>query len=219
MELISVIAARSIWLVNTSDLNPKGLRLLPQLTDALVDAYDFDDPADETPSPKGVMLRNGVFVKGEEEYRVGMDIYDDGFVGESAASTALTDEFLEHVIEWAKASFELKFSPDLLRRKVYHSEVVVRFRNPVAAAFHAFAKFSELLTQRIDAPGGEGFILNTLAFGTRMPVGNNTSTLTIERRINVNADANIFFCKGPLRTEALIEILSEFDELLESSAK
>ncbi len=214
MELISVTAAKVIWLVNVVDLNPKGLRIIPQLADALIDAYDFDALPEDAPASNNIKLRNGVFVKDEEEYRVGLEVYDDGFVGESASSTALTEEFLEHAIEWAKGSFNIKFSPDLLMKKIYLSEVVVRFHNPVATAFQAFANFSSILTRKVDAPGGGGFTLNNLTFGTKFPVGSKIKTLSIERRANISPDANIFYCSGPLTTDELLELLGEFDALL-----
>ena len=119
MELITVVSAKAIWLINTIDLYPKGLRILPQLTDALLEKYDFDEPAEDAAKPaNSIKLKNGFFEKDGDAYRVGLEIYDDGFVGDSASSTALTEEFLAHALDWAKATFQIKFDPSLMTRKI-----------------------------------------------------------------------------------------------------
>lgn len=214
MELISVVSAKAIWLINTLDLNPKGLRILPKLTEALIEAYDFDPPPQDPSNPNSVKLKDGMFEKGSEVYRVGLEIYDDGFVGESAHSTELTEEFLTHTVEWATANFDIKFDPSLLMRKVYVSEVVVRFTSKLATVFQPFADFSELLARSVDAPGAEGFMLSALTFTARIPVGNNLKAISIERRANTSPDSNVFYCKAPLPTKEFLELLDKFDVLL-----
>ena len=89
MKLLSVISARSTWLFNLGDLNPKGLRLFPQLIDALTEAYDFDDqPQDapnapgEKPSQLGIQFKNGKFETDEGPIRVALELFDDGIVAE-----------------------------------------------------------------------------------------------------------------------------------------
>jgi len=218
MEVISVVSAKAIWLINTVDLNPKGHRILPQLTEALIDAYDFDEPPeDPSQSRNSVKLKNGVFEKNGEAFRVGLEIYDDGFVGDSSSSTALTEAFLEHALAWAETSFGIKFNPGLLMNKIYYSAIVARFDCSVATAFSAFAQFSDLLTKSVPAPGADGFILSAVTFASRLPVGNNPKAITIERRANTAPDANVFFCKAPLTTDQLIKLLSTFDDLLARS--
>lgn len=67
MELISVSSAKIVWLLNTLDLNPSGLNLVPDLIDGLVQQYEFDEPDEETAkATNGVKLKNGEFVKGDK---------------------------------------------------------------------------------------------------------------------------------------------------------
>ena len=66
MDLISVASARAVWLVNAIDLNPRGLRILPPLTEALIDKYDFDPPPDQPEPPQSansIKLKEGMFEK------------------------------------------------------------------------------------------------------------------------------------------------------------
>jgi hypothetical protein len=214
MELVSVASARTVWLVNTVDLNPKGLRILPALTEALVDAYDFDEPPDEpVDPPNSIKLKEGMFEKDGEAYRVGLEIYNDGFVADSAHSTALTEEFLNHVIDWAKTNFEINFDPSLVLKKIYYSDVVVRFSSPLATACNAFAEFAQLLSRSIPTER-DGYMLGSIVFSPRLPVGNNPPLIAIEHRANTPPDGNIFFCKAPLPTDDFLALLAKFDELL-----
>src|SRR5215469_3462109 len=215
MEPISIISARVIWILNTLDLNPKGVRLLPQLTDALINAYDFDEPADEPrQQPNTVKLKDGMFEKGGEGYRVGLEIFDDGFVADSSHSTELTEEFLNHVVEWGKTNFRIKFSPDLVMRKAYFSEVAVRFHSQIATAIKPFTEFSSLLAKAMSsAAEADDFALSALTFSTRIPIGNAAKALSIERRANTAPEANIFYCKAPLPTQELLTLLALFDDL------
>ena len=214
MEPISVISAKAIWLINTNDLNPRGLRIMPQLSEALIDAYDFDAPPEDEAQSTSMKLKNGLFEKDGEAYRVGLEIYDDGFVGDSSSSTALTEAFLAHALEWAKTNFDINFDATLLMKKVYSSEIVVRFKSPLATACTAFSQFADLLSKYITAPGTAGFALSAITFSSRVPVGNNPTGVLIERRANTGPEANVFYCKAPLTTDAFIELLSTLDELL-----
>jgi hypothetical protein len=218
MELINVASAKAIWLINATDMNPKGLRILPQLTDALVENYDFDDTPDPQPGQNGIKLKEGMFDKEGQVYRVGLEIYDDGFVAESAHSTDLTEAFMLHALEWAKVNFPIRFEPHFVWRKMYYSEIVVRFSSPLAAACSALAEFSQVLSQSPAAPGTDGYMLTALTFSARTPpAGANPKTVVIERRVNSGPDANMFYCKAPVKTDEFIKLLENFDDLLSGS--
>jgi hypothetical protein len=216
MELISVASAKAIWLVNATDLNPQGHRILPQLTEALVETFDFDPPGDQQPGQNSIKLKEGMFEKDGEAFRVALEIYDDGFVAESAHSTALTEEFLLHAIEWAKTNFRIRFEPSFVWRKMYYSELVVRFSSPLANACAAFAKFSEVLSQSLADSGTDGFMLSALTFSAKNPPAGPKAVI-IERRANTGPDANLFYCKAPVNTDEFRKLLKAFDQLLKEA--
>jgi len=218
MDLISVASARAVWLVNAIDLNPRGLRILPPLTEALIDKYDFDPPPDQPEPPQSansIKLKEGMFESRGECFRVGLEIYDDGFVAESRHSTALTEEFLSHVFEWAKENFDIRFVPSLLSKKLYNSEVVVRFSSALATASQPIAQFAELLSDSVPAPGLEGFTVTSFTLSTRIQIrGSNSPEFTIERRANTAPNSNLYYCKSPLATDEFLKLLAQFDLLL-----
>ncbi len=216
METVSIVIARAIWLINLADLNPKGLRLVPDLSDALTDAYDFDEQPEDAPFRVGptadsiLKFKNGQFETESGLVRVGLDVYDDGLVAETSVSTDVSEQFLEHVLYWS-TSFGLRFDAELIFNKVYVSEVVVRFASPVLKNFAQLNKFSDVLTE--NAPGfgpGQTFSLTAITFGASL----GTQQFSVERRNNSPADANVFYSKSSMKTSMHLRMLSQFEQLL-----
>jgi hypothetical protein len=220
MELISIISAKIIWLMNTADLNRRGLRVFPNLTNALTEAYDFDEQPDTAPVTPGdgnqvsIKFVNGQFEDDGDSYRVGLEIYADGIIADSSASTQVTERFLAHVVQWATTNFGFKFDPALILRKLYGSEVVARFDTPLATAFKSLEKFSELLTAALPGSRQNQFSLATMVFSSPPPTGGTAPAFSIERRTNTPVEANVFFCKAPVDTDVHINLLGELDKLL-----
>ena len=49
MKVLNVVAARSTWLFDVADLNPKGKSLFPELIDWLKDNYHFKKAPESAP--------------------------------------------------------------------------------------------------------------------------------------------------------------------------
>ena len=220
MKLLSVLSARSTWLFNLGDLNPKGLRLFPDLIDAITEAYDFDEqPEDaplspgEKPSQPGIKFKNGQFHTEDGAIRVGLELYDDGVIAESAARTGVTKAFLEHAINWAVESFGLTFDPSLVKQKIHTSELVVQFEPRLADSLKPLGAFAALLSETsFNAPPQKCFP-SGITFGT--PTG--VSPFSIEMRANTPLDANAFYCKAGTETSTHIQLLTRLEELLSCS--
>ena len=146
MEAVSIVSAKSIWLMNLSDLNPKGLRLFPDLSDALVAMYDFDEQPDNAPTAlgnttqPGVKFENGQFETDNGTVRVGLDLYADGIVADTSVSTEVTDAFVSHALNWATSSFGLKYDPRLLMKRMYA-------RKSSSGSVHPFPSISRHLVR------------------------------------------------------------------------
>jgi hypothetical protein len=214
MEVLSVLSAKSIWLTNLSELNPKGLRLFPNLSDALTDMYDFDEQPEDAPIKPGatpdlgIHFRNGQFETDDGFVKVGLDVFDDGFVADTSVSTDVTEKFLEHVLNWAM-TFGLKFNRGLLFNKIFVSEIVVKFSGPVLQRFESLNMFSELLSE--NAPNivqGLKFAPSSLTFAANI----GSQQFTIERRNNTPIDANVFFSKSNMRTSSHLKMLQDFED-------
>ena len=101
MQLISVGVARSIWLFDINDLNPKGKNILPDLLIWLGEKYNFQNfpksLADLDQEKKGYLFKTGEFQTDEHAIQVNLSIFGDGVVAESWASTEKSDLFLDEI--------------------------------------------------------------------------------------------------------------------------
>src|SRR5580700_6281661 len=131
MKLISVGSARSIWLFDINDLNPRGKDVNAELLDWLKEAYFFDkaptSPNDLDPEKRSLKFERGRFQIKEEIYiSVDLEVYSDGFVANSRSSTRDTDAFVEDVLSLAAKEFSLTYDPAMIRTKMHVSELTVR---------------------------------------------------------------------------------------------
>lgn len=221
MELITIVSAKVVWIINTSDLNPKGVRLFPDLTDALTDTFDFDEQPDDAPitpssaSQPGIKFKNGRFETDQGAIKVGLEIYDDGFVAESSSSTEVTERFLKYALDWATTTFGLRFNPDFVMKRIYASELVIRFECPLSTSISPLFSFARLLSDATSSVVSQPFSLSGLTFASQPLTGSTAPMVfTIERRTNTHPDANVFYTKAPLTTETHIRLMGQFDELL-----
>src|ERR1700721_985266 len=130
MKLISVTGARSIWLFDINDLNPRGKDVNSELLEFLKEAYFFDkvpkSPNDIDPEKKSLKFERGRFQIKEEIYiQVNLEIYNDGFVADTRSSTRDTDKFIEDVLSLASKEFSLAYDPGMVRTKMHVSELTV----------------------------------------------------------------------------------------------
>jgi hypothetical protein len=217
MKLLSVLSARSTWLFNLGDLNPKGLRLFPQITDALTEAYDFDEQPDdaplapgETPAQPGIKFRNGQFETDQGPILVGLELYNDGIIAESSASTEVTDAFLQHAIDWAVQSFELIFDHSLVRERIHGSELSVQFAPCLSEVLKPLGAFAELLSNTSFNQPPQKYFPSGVTFAT----ATGAAPFSIEKRANTSPEANVFYSKAMTDTKTHLSLLEQFERLL-----
>src|SRR5260370_13395488 len=124
MEVINVRGARSIWLVDTRHLNPRGMSLYPIFA-AIKDRYKFQT-FPRTPeelaltNPQGVTFGGGVFAVEDRYHAVNKaTMYADGFVADTGSSTAFSDAFLEDLLGFVSTQFGLTYGPGMIHKKLY----------------------------------------------------------------------------------------------------
>lgn len=217
MRILNVVSASSTWLFDTADLNPKGKSVFPELLDWLKERYDFKvapATAEELEGKAGLQFKKGAFQAREEVFvDVELTIFNDGLVAKSSSSTEDTDRFLGDVISGAVADFNLTFDPDMIRRKLYLSELNVKLEQPLPNLNPQLSAFASQLTK--DSGSEHPFEVGGISFWT--DVTNSvykTPPFTIERRLNAPFSENRFYTKAPLRTEQHIAVLTDLENLL-----
>src|SRR5208283_2331410 len=160
MELVSVATARVVWLLDITDLNPRGKSIFPEILEWLEEEYHFEKApksATDLDESKALVFSRGTFQAGEEIFvDVELKIFSDGFVASTWSSTRNTEAFLESVLRSATEEFSLAYTPGILRRKMYLSELNLRSQKELIGINPKLSqiaeKMSALLPQNIRLP-------------------------------------------------------------------
>ena len=205
--------ARSIWLVDLNDLNPRGKAVGIDLIEWLKDTYQFSkvprdvNDLDET---KGLYFAGGRFQVGAEAFMVELRTYSDGFVADTRESTESTDLFLADVFESATKKFGLPYRADMIRNKLYVSELIVRTDKSLGGINPNLRNFAEKLTK---ATGDKSPVqVSGLSFWSET----NPSTLhfRFERKWGAGFSENRYYSRAPLSTVKHQELLNALEEAL-----
>lgn len=232
MKLVHVRLARSIWLFEVRDLNPKGKDLVGDLVEWVKGAYDFaeapdpDDPKPNTiaktsPPPQsppeqaagGLAFRRGRF-QIKEEIFVGINsltIYDDGVVVDTTSSTSDGDQFAEDLLKSATEEFKLSYDDDTIRRKLYLSQLVIRSDMALESLNPRLATFSEKIPPNITGGQSLRFGIGSIAFWSEPNDAGNHRIVSVERQLGRPFSENRFYSEAPLQTHLHLGLLEEFE--------
>lgn len=219
MELLSISIARSIWILSFTDLNPRG-RHLSSLYPALIERYKFGTypkTLDEFDPQEGLKLQAGLFQTSlNEPIAVDLTTYNDGFVADSRSSTSDSDLFLEDIFMWLHQEFNFSYYKEILRRKIYASELYVRMERNLKIANPELEKFARSLS--LNTPGDESisFEIGGVSFWADPAKAMGVSTFRLERAEGKPFKENRYYSSAPVQTENHLELLEELEKILTS---
>jgi hypothetical protein len=217
MERLSVARAKSTWLFDINDLNPRGEAIFSKLIDFLKDNYKFAQfpksptDVDET---KGLSFKNGSFEAHDGTFiHVELIVYGDGLAGNSYSSTMDTDKFLEDVLIRASLEFGLSYAPEMIRRKIPLSEVVVRLDGSLTKIDPRLNEFAAKISEYYKQVGMAPEELRGISFWadptqSALP----PAPFTIEHKIGAPFSEGRYFSKASLHTDKHLELLKDFEQ-------
>ena len=222
MQVVNIRTARSIWLFDTGDLNPKGLNPLPFFM-ALKDRYHFlvwpKTPEDlswtrSATTPKGVKFLDGSFSAGDQPLAVGLSVFNDGIIADTSSSTDHSDSFLRDVIAFAAQHFGSTFDQASINQKIYLSEMIVRADSTLAVAS---PKLSKLAARMADI-SGLGASAEFSGFELRVHPRDAQQPFKFERDAAAFSAPNRYYSSAPMRTEDHKKLLMEFEAIMAGDA-
>ena len=214
MELLSVQRARSIWLFDTYDLNPRGKEIGAALIDWLKAAYHFTkapENVNDLDDTKALYYAGGQFQAKKELISVELRVYNDGIVGDTRSSTEDTDSFLSDVLECAAKEFNLPYKPSTIRRKLYVSELTVKTEGTLATINSKLAAFAGKLALTTGAKSSVQ--LAGIAFWPDEP-NPGASVFRFERKWGAEFSENRYYTRAPLQTAQHLEVLQELEDAI-----
>lgn len=146
---------------------------------------------------------------------VDFTLFHDGFVVDSSTSTDEAELFLNDLMEWLKGK-----NPALERagKPFYLSQLEVHLNlGGFGRLLDAFGREVFQQLAKYELLGVKPYALSTLQLA-QDPVGKaggpNLSVFSIDRRLNVPYEDNIFFAQAPLRTNDHISLLQTLEGVL-----
>lgn len=210
MKLLSVGLARSLWLLDTNELNPGGKDLYKHLFPALIEDYKFKThPKFGDDISQGMKFTNGEFVKEDGTVLVvNATIFSDGLGAETYSSTKDSDEFMEEVLA-SLPDLGFAYEANMIRHRAYVSQLNVKCSKRLDALNPKIADFARRLS-----PAGTIFDFSAVEFWPDQTRTLKPASFSLQRKIGDPHDSDRYWSQAPLPTEEHLELLQEFEALL-----
>lgn len=216
MELLNVITARSIWLFDIAELNPRGISVFPDLFNWAKQTYHFEKSPkslEDVDDTKALAFSSGTYKSdGESSVHIAeLKLYNDGIVASTQSSTHETDRFLEDLLRSLSIEFGLAYHPEIVRKKLYLSELQVKSDRNLDAINPNLGKLASIISEA----SGHDFEFAGISFWPRQSIPPVTmSAFQLERKVNTDRDESRYFSRAPLHTDAHLEVLKEIESRL-----
>lgn len=216
MELLSVISARAIHLMEVSALDPSGAVTFPEMVHLLQKRFNFSGlptTASANKDDEGTTL----FQHGRMN-DIAIDkltFFPNGLVVETRSTTRDAEAVIAEVVDMARS--QLRSRVHVVRKQVvsqvtFHSNMDIAKMNPVLSEIReAIIEATHAgIRQRVAAD------VNQISIGfDPSQIKNPPSSFSVERRLNAAYFENIFFSTAPLHTELHIELLEKLEGSLQ----
>jgi hypothetical protein len=209
MEVLKVQLARTVWLFDAQELNPKGISLYPAIYNALGQRYQFAvlPKPEQIHTGESLYFKHGKFVYDMTTVEVDFDLHADGVVAGCRHSTEAAHEFLLDFTGWLGEQLGVVYPPHLTKKRIYRSELIVQMDAKLGAVLQKLEDFSSLLSG----------ISNKVVQPTGLLFGEDSGTapiFTIDRRVNTPWEDNRYFSASSLATARHIEALQKFESIV-----
>ncbi|MBM4301933.1 MAG: hypothetical protein FJ121_10500 [Deltaproteobacteria bacterium] len=222
MKLLSVKQARAIWLIQLVDLNPRGLNLVA-LIPPITKKYKFQqfpiqpEELGFGKEIKEIKFSGGSFQKdAQHDISIDLTLYNDGLVVDTRSSTEDSDSFLNEFLNWISMEFDLVPYQEVLRSKLYHSELWVKTDKSLNTLNPKLENFAKRLTSLIVGHNHHPILFETygISFWTNPTITLPPGPFKFERAEGVPFNENRYYSAAPLQTDVHIEMLEELENIL-----
>jgi hypothetical protein len=227
MKLIHVKQARSVWLFDISDLNPKGEDFAEELVNWIRDSYsfvvtpDFRDVVAKAGAGNavGLIFKNGRFQTAEGSFIeiTSLAIHNDGIVVDTTSSTQEANRFIADLLSNAAKEFGLAYDPQVVRKRLYVSTLIVKSEMALSAIHPGLAEFAERISANLRNGPAPSFQLAGLAFWTEPNDSGVHKTFTLMPQAGKSFSEHRYYSEAPLQTEDHLRLLEDLERVLAHS--
>jgi|SRR5271157_3826698 len=215
MQVRAVITARFLGFVEVATLNPEGKVFFPKIASAIVERFGFQTyptTPEQFDESKGVEFHEGHWDGINVPKLV---IYNNGILVDTQSDTDISERIFMEALGWAKDEFGITFTPDMVYRKRYLSDLVFSTPAPILDGFAPVNKLRTNLSNVMEAIlderlnyAGIRLDVDFERFQRPAPI----APLTIQRRNDYAFSDNTYFSEAPLPTELHVDLLEQFEK-------
>ena len=229
MKIIQVRVARSIWLIDLLDLNPRGKDIAEYLIRWLQEKYDFKvapdprkapvwitpgAPSDQS-QPSGIEFQHGRFQSSTDAIEVSkLTLYSDGIVVDSCSSTSSNDELIHDLLKSGVEQFDLVYNEESLNKRLYLSELIVGSELSLDQMNPRLSAFSKRIEETIPESPKPQFRIAGFSFWSEPTDAGTHRIFTLEPQSGKPFASRRYYSRAPLATADHFRLLTELEEIL-----
>jgi hypothetical protein len=215
MRLASVVLARVLAYIETFDLNPRGKVYFPDIVQALVQRYGFQQfpqTFEQFDEQKGVEFQEGrlgdVFIQK-------LTIFSTLLVLDTRSNTNDSKRAIEEALVWASTKFGLTYKPGMIKRFAYVSDVSFYSDVPILSVNRALTNVAEKTSAALSDIWQEPVRYEPMS----LMVGHDPmerkygiAPFSIQRRAESRFSENKYFSEAPLPTDLHLQLLEQYEK-------
>jgi hypothetical protein len=220
VRLASILLARAVNLFETLEMNPQGKAYFPDLVGGLVERFKFQkfpQKPEELDESKGVEFADGHW---EGITIEAFKIFNDGLVLETRSSTADSQRILDEGLAWVSSTYGLAYSPTMVRKRLYVSQLVFFSEAPILRSNPALSNLIKRVATAHAEMFGQALFWEPTILTLQAESGGQRVSFSIQRRANTSPSENKYFSEAPLPTDIHMRLLQAFEgDILEAASQ
>jgi hypothetical protein len=215
MQVKAVITARFLGFLEVATLNPEGKIFFPNLVSGIVEQFGFQKyptTPEQFDESKGIEFNEGHWGGINVPKLV---IYNNGILVDTQTDTAASERIFMEGLEWTKKNFGITFTPAMVYRKRYLSDLVFSTPTPILDGFDAISKLRTTLSGMMEAVIDERLNYASIRLDVdfeRFQRPAPIAPLTIQRRNDYAFSDDTYFSEAPLPTPLHVSLLEQYEK-------
>jgi hypothetical protein len=215
MRVLSIHLARAVAFMELGELNLKGKVFFPDIVQSIGERYRF---ISNNSKDKDSLNENGLIF--ESGYWDGTIIKKLSFaptltVLDTNSSTDESQRILAEILGWATKELGANFSPDLIRRWAFVSDIIIQTDFPLLFGQNSVL---ESISQKVAQAVHDNLRENLDFQPSALSIGHDPqkrstviAPFSINHRANTLFEDNIFFAEAPVPTDVHLGLLEELE--------
>jgi hypothetical protein len=179
---------------------------------SLLENYKFKTgPKQGDDLSEGMKFMLGEWVREDGTVLVlNLTIFKDGIAADTWSSTKDSEEFLETALG-GLSKLGFAYDPEIVRRKVYVSQVNVKCSRPLSALNPRLAEFASRVSSAV---GGTVFEMAAIELWPDQAHAVKPANFSFQRKIGEPSNSDRYWSQAALPTDRHLDLLEELEALL-----